>query len=169
MQFTGMSEFLIYGLLFVAIVGFNLLKQILAARREQQRRKNQSAQGRQPTMRKQTEAPDARQPSAAHRPAPPAARPSAPVETQWGRSPDQVSAPAPRAGPLIALPQEETLATEQQQQRRERKVAAQQSAAIRKGTRRRLFRHRGELRHAIVLMTALGPCRALQPYDQEQR
>ncbi|HEU4646314.1 MAG TPA: hypothetical protein VFS80_12210 [Burkholderiales bacterium] len=31
---------------------------------------------------------------------------------------------------------------------------------------RRLFRTRQDLRHAIVLMTVLGPCRALEPPEQ---
>lgn len=31
---------------------------------------------------------------------------------------------------------------------------------------RRLFRNRQDLRHAIVLMTVLGPCRALEPPEQ---
>jgi hypothetical protein len=31
---------------------------------------------------------------------------------------------------------------------------------------RRLFRSRQDLRHAIVLMTVLGPCRALEPHEQ---
>ena len=29
MRFTGLSEFLVYGLLFAAIIGFNLFKQVL--------------------------------------------------------------------------------------------------------------------------------------------
>ena len=33
-------------------------------------------------------------------------------------------------------------------------------------TTRRLFRTRQDLRHAIVLMTVLGPCRALEPHEQ---
>jgi hypothetical protein len=36
----------------------------------------------------------------------------------------------------------------------------------RQGATRRLFRTRQDLRHAIVLMTVLGPCRALEPPDQ---
>src|SRR3990170_5931833 len=31
---------------------------------------------------------------------------------------------------------------------------------------RRLFRTRQDLRHAIVLMTVLGPCRALEPHER---
>jgi hypothetical protein len=33
-------------------------------------------------------------------------------------------------------------------------------------TTRRLFRTRQDLRHAIVLMTVLGPCRALEPHER---
>jgi len=44
MQVTGLSDFLIYGLLFLAIVGFNLFKQIASARREQVRRQNRPSQ-----------------------------------------------------------------------------------------------------------------------------
>jgi hypothetical protein len=31
---------------------------------------------------------------------------------------------------------------------------------------RRLFRTQEDLRHAIVLMTVLGPCRALEPHER---
>lgn len=34
---------------------------------------------------------------------------------------------------------------------------------------RRLLADRRELRHAIVLMTLLGPCRAHEPYDERDR
>jgi hypothetical protein len=35
--------------------------------------------------------------------------------------------------------------------------------------RRSLFRNRRDLRRAIILMTVLGPCRANQPLDAEER
>jgi hypothetical protein len=33
--------------------------------------------------------------------------------------------------------------------------------------RHRLFHSQRALRHGVVMMTVLGPCRALQPYDKE--
>ena len=37
----------------------------------------------------------------------------------------------------------------------------------RRRARHRLFHSQRALRHGVVMMTVLGPCRALKPYDQD--
>ena len=70
------------------------------------------------------------------------------LEDVWGRAPaarpaalrvPEQRAPAPVAAPPLEQPA---------------------------ATRHRLFRTRQDLRRAIVLMTVLGPCRALEPHEQ---
>ena len=77
--------------------------------------------------------------------APPVAQQEA-LEDIWGRLPaapvTAVQMPEQRQAPRAAPPPGRPAAT------------------------RRLFRTRQDLRHAIVLMTVLGPCRALEPPDQ---
>jgi hypothetical protein len=64
------------------------------------------------------------------------------LEDIWGRLPvTAVQPPEHRPAPRVAPPPGRPAAT------------------------RRLFRNRQDLRHAIVLMTVLGPCRALEPPD----
>jgi hypothetical protein len=76
---------------------------------------------------------------------PPAAQEEA-LEDIWGRLPaapvTAVQVPGKRPAPRAAPPPSRPAAT------------------------RRLFRTRQDLRHAIVLMTVLGPCRALEPFDR---
>lgn len=143
MRFTGLSEFVVYGLLFAAIIGFNILKQVLGGRRDQKRRQ-----------------------ARAERPAPQPASQPEPMETQWGRTLE----PEPVALAVPVLPLEVVSARERESLRQARLAAAAQEKAVqqvaRAGSRRRLFRTREELRQGIVLMTVLGPCRALQPHDQ---
>jgi len=64
------------------------------------------------------------------------------LDDPWGRRhATAVQLPEPRPAPRVAAPPGRRAAT------------------------RRLFRTRQDLRHAIVLMTVLGPCRALEPPD----
>ena len=71
-----------------------------------------------------------------------------PLEDVWGRSPArEESAPAPKPA------------------RRVEAVATRPAVAHRR-PRTALFRTRQDLRHAVVVMTVLGPCRALEPYDR---
>lgn len=74
----------------------------------------------------------------------PPAEPERELEDVWGR--------APAARP-VAMPVPE--------QRAPAPAAAAPPAAT-----RGLFRSRQDLRHAIVLMTVLGPCRALEPHER---
>jgi hypothetical protein len=71
-----------------------------------------------------------------------------PLEDIWGRAPvTPPTAPAPVAG----VPEPRT--------------APPRPLPSRRRSRARLFRTRKDLRHAIVLMTVLGPCRALEPHE----
>ena len=139
------NETLIFGLLFLAIVGFNVFKQFLAARAEQQRRQREAA--------------------AAHGMAQPEPAPQADpyhlTETEWGRPPEAVP-----AVPLQALPAP-TLAAVRPAPVVARETARRPVGAARHRRRHRLFQTRRALRDGIVMITVLGPCRALQPYDQD--
>jgi hypothetical protein len=50
--------------------------------------------------------------------------------------------------------------------RRVEPVATSPAIALRRIAPRALFRSKQDLRHAIVVMTVLGPCRALEPHDR---
>lgn len=86
------------------------------------------------------------QPEAADASAPPAG--DEPLENLWGRAPAPLPAgpePIARAVPLpYAGPPQPS----------------------RRRTRARLFRTRRDLRRAVVAMTVLGPCRALEPHER---
>jgi len=117
MRFTGLSEFLVYGLLFAAIIGFNILKQVLGARRNQK--------------------------SGQTRPARPASEPSSQpelMETHWGRTVEPQ--PEPVALPVSVLPLEVVSARERDDLRQARLAAARQAQAAQQaalsGGRRRL-------------------------------
>jgi hypothetical protein len=77
--------------------------------------------------------------------APPVAQQEA-LEDIWGRLP---------AAPVAAMQVPE-----------QRSVPRGVPPPSRPAATRRLFRTRQDLRHAIVLMTVLGPCRALEPPEQ---
>lgn len=67
------------------------------------------------------------------------------LEDVWSRSPAEQPATIHVAAPRAPMP-----------------AVAPPSPAV----TRRLFRTREDLRHAIVLMTVLGPCRALEPHER---
>lgn len=79
----------------------------------------------------------------------------APLETYWGRAPEP-EAPVVRA-------REELPARPAAPARR----AVPAAPPGHRPGRTPLFRTRRELRQAIVTMTVLGPCRALQPYGMD--
>lgn len=168
MQVTGLSEFLIYGLLFLAIVGFNLFKQIASARREQVRRQNRPAQNEEVAVR----------PQSADRRSEPLEEPASPeaelAQEHWGRAPEPAPDRMPASLPEPLHPLQVVLAREMHEQSRDdysstpERPAGRRAPSSRSRSGRQLVRYRGELRHAIVLMTVIGPCRALQPYGQDQ-
>lgn len=77
--------------------------------------------------------------------APPAAQEET-LEDIWGRLP---------AAPVAAMPVPEP-----------RPLPRGVPPPSQPAATRRLFQNRQDLRHAIVLMTVLGPCRALEPPEQ---
>lgn len=125
MQFTGVTEFLWYGLLFAAILLFNFVMQRLG-RRARKRRLEQEA------LKESTPAPSAQRP----------------LDVAWGRAPraEARPLPAPTVAPTAPAP------------------APTAQAAPRRLRYRHLFASRRDIRQAVVGMTVLGPCRALQPY-----
>ncbi len=143
----GDFESLLFGLLFLAVVGFQVLKQFLAARAAQRRRQQQMQAGAgvpQPQYEVEPE-------------------PLELTETDWGR--------APEPQPVSELPLEVLQALKPRPER-QRDVAPAaprrpDPALVRRRARHRLFHSQRALRHGVVMMTVLGPCRALKPYDQD--
>lgn len=177
-------ENLLFGLLFLAIVGFQVLKQFLAARAEQKKRRRQALAQRDTLAHREPLA------TGAPAPVPPAKLPvQLPVElseTDWGRAPEPAAEPVasrsqprpaaapntvPNTVPNTAVPLEVTMALKSLARSRaatERAPAAPVAGVRPHGSaRRRYFRSRRDMRAAIVHMTVLGPCRALDPYDKE--
>ena len=74
-----------------------------------------------------------------------------PIEYGWGRGPQADRQPA-------ALPVEPA--------RRFEMNPAAPPLPLHRPAPRALFRSRNDLRRAIVVMTVLGPCRALEPHDR---
>jgi hypothetical protein len=96
--------------------------------------------------REQQQAAQAEAPPAAEEEAPPPG--DEPLEDIWGRAP--VTPPAAPAPVARTAP----------------KPQAAPPLPSRRRSGARLFRTRKDLRHAIVLMTVLGPCRALEPHER---
>lgn len=139
------NDLLIYGLLFLAIVGINVFKHFVAARAEQRRRQQQAAAAQGVPQ------PD------------PEDDPFTLTETDWGRPPEAEPVPELRPKVKLALKPEPA-----------RPPSGPAIGAIRppkpserRRARHHMFQHRRALREGIVMMTVLGPCRALQPYDQD--
>ena len=140
------NELLIYGLLFLAIIGFNVFKQFVAARAEQRRRQQQAAAAQG------TPQPDLE------------TDPFTLTESDWGRPPEAEPVPELRPKVKLALKPEPA-----------RSQSGPANGAMRppkpferRRARHRMFQHRRALRDGIVMMTVLGPCRALQPYEQDR-
>ncbi|MCW5644173.1 MAG: hypothetical protein KIT63_18890 [Rhodoferax sp.] len=143
----GDFESLLFGLLFLAVVGFQVLKQFLAARAAQRRRQQQMQAGA-----------GVPQPSYDVEP-----EPLELTESDWGRAPEPL--------PVTELPLEVQLALKPrpERQRDAAPAAPRRTDATqqRRRARHRLFHSQRALRHGVVMMTVLGPCRALKPYDQD--
>ncbi len=77
-----------------------------------------------------------------------------PLEDLWGRRP-QAGLPASPAPAASARPVETV-------------AASPAPPPGRTVPRARLFQSRQDLRHAVIVMTVLGPCRTLEPYDRQQ-
>jgi hypothetical protein len=73
-----------------------------------------------------------------------------PIDAGWGRQPPE--------GLRRAAPSEPTA--------RRVETRAAESVSLPRRRAQNLFRSRRDLRHAIVVMTVLGPCRALEPHDR---
>lgn len=141
------SETFIYGLLFLAIVGFQVFKQFLAARAEQRRRQEAQARAAASGQQMPQEEPE----------------PLELTDSDWGRPPEPTP-PAtvrPRELQLVLKPEPAARQRQAPSGGSDRLVAAWQPARA----RHHLFHSRRALRHGIVMMTVLGPCRAVQPYD----
>ncbi len=139
------NDLFIFGLLFLAIIGFNVFKQFVAARAEQRRRQQQAA-------------------AAQGMPQPdPETDPFTLTESDWGRPPE--TEPVPELRPVLALARKPE--TAQSQSGPAIGAIRPPKPSERRRARHRMFQHRRALREGIVMMTVLGPCRALQPYDQD--
>jgi hypothetical protein len=136
------TESLIFGLLFLAVVGFQVFKQFLAARAEQQRRLER-ARGNAGATATTSEAPED------------TSDPFALLESDWGRAPEPV--------PALPLEVRQVPKPKPARPRGDKPIAAQ----VHSRARHRLFHSQQALRHGIVMMTVLGPCRAAKPYDQD--
>jgi hypothetical protein len=74
-----------------------------------------------------------------------------PIDAGWGRTPTLDRGPA--AAPVDAA-------------RRAEANTAAPAPLSRRPAPKPLFRSRHDLRRAIIVMTVLGPCRALEPHDR---
>jgi len=145
----GLFELLVYGFMFGAFLLFNYVSQQAARRRREQQRQEQEAVEAQRGYAQEAGVPIAD-----------------PLGQAWGRAPEAVPyevAPYEVVAPAL---REEVLA-------QARRVAAAAPRPVfepparvgRRRTKRHFLRTRQDLRDAVVAMTVLGPCRALQPYD----
>lgn len=152
----GDFESLLFGLLFLAVVAFQVFKQFLAARAEQRRRQQQALQARSGAQADMPQAePD----------------PFALTESDWGRAPEPV-APSPVPVATAPVPLEVQQALRQAASRVHEAASAATARRTRadeprRRARHRLFHSQRALRHGIVMMTVLGPCRADKPYDRD--
>jgi hypothetical protein len=146
----GDLESLLFGLLFLAVVGYQLLKQFLAARAEQRRRQQQAQRA---SAYGQAGMPQ------------PEPEPLELSESDWGRPPEPVTPASLPPARVPVPPAQPQAAPRVRDDAPARRTNADQQ---RRRVRHRLFHSRRALRHGIVMMTVLGPCRALKPYDHEQ-
>jgi len=154
----GDFESLLFGLLFLAVIAFQVFKQFLAARAEQRRRQQQALQAGMPGQ-------DGVAQQAEQQP-----EPFALTESDWGRASEPVPAPVPTTTAPVPLDVQQALrhATSRVRDAATPPAARRTSAEQqRRRARHRLFHSQRALRHGIVMMTVLGPCRADKPYDRD--
>lgn len=148
-------ELLLFGLLIAGVILFNYLTQ-QAAKKARQREARQAA------------APDAitesawgRTPGASAQPATEAMEPY-----KWGRPREALESHAARplertrAVPAPSLEEIQALAQAKAEAERTPSPAPRRPAQA-----ARLFRSRDDLRRAVIAMTVLGPCRAIEPAE----
>lgn len=82
-----------------------------------------------------------------------------PLDAGWGRQPSAAPERAPRPPAKTHTPH----------QRRPLQTAAALPGSRRPSRGQAMFGNREGLRYAVVAMTVLGPCRALDPYTPERR
>lgn len=145
----GDFESLVFGLLFLAVVVFQVIKQFLAASAEQRRRQRQAQQAKAGGRDTQAQ---------------PEPEPLELTGSDWGRAPEPVPAPAHVPLEVKHAPRPHVPPSRDRAPTAARPKATQQQQRLR--ARHRLFHSQGALRHGIVMMTVLGPCRALQAYDE---
>jgi hypothetical protein len=133
------SELLVYGIILVVFLAFNVLRPLLT---ERLRRMQQRQQGQQEL--EQAQARDDRAPADEES-----------WEETWGRSSQTVLDPSLEhtadhgSGPSHHV-----------------QAPARPGRLSRNGVAGTLFASREDLRQAVVVMTVLGPCRALEPHDR---
>lgn len=134
------SELLVYGIILVVFLAFNLLRPLLT---ERLRRMQQRQQGQQEL--EQAQAREERAPADEES-----------WDETWGRS-----------SQTVLQPSLEHAAADEPGPAQNVQTPARPGRPPRDGVAGRLFASRGDLRHAVVVMTVLGPCRALEPHDRD--
>lgn len=133
------SELLVYGIVFAIVILFNFLMPLLT------RRARQMQERLQEQLRQQGQAP------------PEPDEEEEPLDESWGRS------RRPQAYESLERLEAQTGPGDHAPAPAVMPVPAPAPGRI---AAARLFASRKDLRHAIVVMTVLGPCRALDPYDR---
>jgi len=168
----GLVDLLIYGFLFGAFLLFNYVSQRASRRRREQRqREGEAMSGLQPSVEAALERADLLGGSWGRVPQP--ATPADPLGSSWGRAPEPVARESLAYEPIAyervayeAAAYEIAPGFKEEDQLKAPPVpAARKPPAWQERRRPHLLRTRRDLRDAVVAMTVLGPCRALQPYE----
>ena len=130
------SELLLYGIVLVVFLAFNLLRPLLTERLRRMQQRQQELEQAQA----QEEPAQANEASA---------------EETWGRS-----------GQTVLHPSLEHAADDEPVPAPQVQAPARSGRLPRDGVAGTLFASREDLRQAVVVMTVLGPCRALEPHDR---
>lgn len=163
MRLTGLSEFLWFLLIFGALFAFTVWRQQRDRRRRQERMARMSASVEGPS---------------GTGPVPVAPEPEAAPDISWGRQPAPAAPPESQPGWTVPPPeiqpgwtelpaQAEALAlpTPSPTRAPRRTVRVAPAAATRREAVQ--LRSAAGLRQAMVALTVLGPCRAMEPYGAQ--